>query len=284
MAKADQQEMDKAFRVIQDIAVMLTGASEYVCEARMLRRYSSDIETNLDNLDTSLSQLRRRFPGKVPQPLKPDSSLAKIREIASSMKGDDAGTRSECRSGQLGEELFMQLKDLKAVVGDIQDTLGGRVVSNYSFSDRIGEQAVRFKSVFSGLYALTSYLGKIIAALIVALIISFVYLYATMESEDALMASINEVVTTIETHKDARAKHKKEYEEITRNINELKNKKLTRDEKINLLDLSTKSKKVRERIQKSTLFIEKKEEELRDKKKQLEELRKKSFFQRLLKG
>jgi ABC-type multidrug transport system fused ATPase/permease subunit len=283
MPEADHQEMEKAIQAIQDIAVMLTGASEYVCEERMLRRYPSDIETSLDSLDTYVSHLKSSFPGKVPEAFKPDSLLARIREIASSMRGNDAATQAKCQSGELGDELFMRLKELKAVVGDIQDTLGGKVLSHYSFADRIGEQVVRFKSVFSGLSLLTSYVGKITAGLIIALIISFVYLYATMESEDALIKNINNVLTSIETHTDTLATHMKEYEQITRNINALKKKKLTRDEKIQLLDLSTKSKKVKDRIEKSTLVIEKKEKELADKKKKLEELRKKGFLQKLLK-
>jgi hypothetical protein len=52
MPDANQQDIEKAIRAIQDIAVILTGASDYVCEGRMLRRYSSGIEKNLDNLET----------------------------------------------------------------------------------------------------------------------------------------------------------------------------------------------------------------------------------------
>lgn len=283
MPEADHQEMEKAIRAIQDIAVMLTGASEYLCEEGMLSRYSSDIATNLDSLEAQVSRLKSSFPGKVPETLKPDSSLARIREIASSMKGDATAVQAKCRSGHLGDELFMRLKELKAVVGDIQDTLGGKVVSRYSFADRIEDQVTRFKPVFSVLSSITSSIGKIIIGVIIALIISFVSLYATMESEHALMRDINNLIASIETQKDTLATHMKEYEEITRNINALNHKKLTRAEKIQLLDLSTKSKKVKELIEKSTLSIEKKEKQLRDKKKKLKELRKKSFIQKLLK-
>ncbi len=283
MPDANQQDINKAIRAIQDIAVMLTGASEYVCEARILKRYSSDIETNLDNLETYLSRLKGSFPGKFPEALRPDSSLSTIREIATSMKGDDAKIEARCRAGELGNELFLGVKELKTVVGDIWNTLGGKVVSKYSFADRIADQGGKFKSLFSGFSPLVSTTGKIILAVIIVLILCFVYLYVTMESEDALATSINNDLTSIQTLKDTLAKHRKEYEEIERNINALNKKTLNRDEKIQILDLSTESRKVKERIDKSVLSIEEKEKELAEKKKRLEELRRKSLIQKLLK-
>jgi hypothetical protein len=283
MPDDNQKNITKAIRAIQDIAVMLTGASDYVCEGRMLKRYSSGIETNLDELENRLSQLKGRFPGKFPEALRPDSSLSRIRKIAVSMKGDDAAMEAKCRTGALGDELSLELKELKAVVGNIRDTLGGKAVSKYSFADRIADQGGKFKSLFFGLSPFVSKSGKIILAVIIVLVLSFVYLYVTMESEDALVASIHEVRVSIQTKKDALAKHMEKYKEITRNINALENKELTREEKIQLLDLSTESKKAKERIDNSALSIEKMEKELMEKKKRLEELRKKTFIQKLLK-
>jgi len=285
MPSVDQQNMEKAFRAIQDIAVMLTGASEYLCEKRMLKRYSSDIETHLENLDTCVSHLKKSFPGKIPVGFKPNSSLIRIREIALSMKGDDAAVQSKCRSGELGDELFMNLKELKVAVGEVQDTLGGKVASHYGFADRIGEQAVRLKPVVSALSLFTSFIGKVITVLIIVLILAFIYLYATMESEDAVRTNLNKAIASLESQKDALAKYRKDYEQITRSINALEseNKTLTREEKIQFLDLSTERKKVKERIEQGTFFIEKKEKEVVEKKKKLEKLRKKTFLQKLFK-
>jgi hypothetical protein len=283
MPDANQKDIRKAIRAIQDIAVMLTGASEYVCEGRMLKRYSSEIETNLDDLETYLSRLKGSFPGKFPEALRPDSSLSKIRELATSMKGNEAKMEARCRAGELGNELFLGVKELKEVVADIRDTLGGKVVSKYSFSDRIAEQWEKLKYFLSGFSPLVSTTGKIILAVIILLILCFVYLYITMESEDVLATSINNDIAYIQTQKDELAKHRKEYEEITKNINALKKNILSRDEKIQLLNLSTESKKVKQSIDNSVLSIERKEKELADKKKRLEELRRKPLIQKLLK-
>lgn len=283
MPDAEQQDMKKAIRVIQDIAVMLTGASEYVCEKNMLKRYSSDIETNLDNLETYLSRLKGSFPGKFPEALNPDSSMAKLKEIAASMKADDSAIEATCRAGDLGDELFLSLRELKAALRNISNTLGGKVVSSYSLADRIIDLGGRFKSLFAGTVAFISSIGKIIIAVVIVLILSFVYLYVTMESEDTFVASIHNVLTSVQTQKDTLAKQRKEYEEITDTITRLENKELARDEKIQLLNLSAESRKMKERIAQDVLLLEKKERELADKKKSLEELQKKTFIQKLFK-
>jgi hypothetical protein len=283
MPYANQQDIEKAIRAIQDIAVILTGASEYVCEGRMLKRYSWDIEKNLDNLETYISRLKEKFPGKFPESLKPDNSLSKIKEIAASMKGDDAKIEVKCRAGKLGDELFLELKELKAVVGGIRDTLSGKVDPTFGFADRITGQGGRFTSFFSGLFSFISTIGKMILVVIIVLILSFVYLYVTMESEDTLVMSINNGLISLQTQKDTLSKQKKDHEEIMRNINALENKKLTRDEKIQLLNLSTESKKLKDRIDKGVLTIEENEKEVTEKKKRLEELRKKTFLQKLFK-
>ena len=66
MQDANQQDIEKAIRAIQDIALILTRASEYVCEGRMLKRYSSSIDTTLENLEAHISELKGKFPGKLP--------------------------------------------------------------------------------------------------------------------------------------------------------------------------------------------------------------------------
>jgi len=283
MPDAEEQDVKKAIKAIQDIAVMLTGASEYVCEKRMLKRCSSNIEKNLDTLETYLPRLKRSFPGKFPEALNPDSSLMKLKEIVASMKADDSAIDAACRAGKLGDELFQSLKELKVTLRDISNTLGGKVVSSYSFADRIMDLGGRFKSPFASVSAFMSTMGKIIIAVVVALILSFVYLYVTMESGDTLVANINTVVDSIQAQKHTLSTQRKEYEEITATIDRLKNKEFTRDEKIQLLNLSTESQKKKEHIYESVLLLEKKEQELAEKKKILEEFQKKSFIQKLFK-
>jgi hypothetical protein len=282
MPDGDQQEIEKAIRAIQDIAIMLTGAPEYVCEARILKRCSADIEEKLNYLETYLSGLKKKFPGKFPETLNPDSSLSAIRKIAAKMKDGSSNIEAKCRAGELGNELSVGLTELRGVVRDIWDTLSGKV-SGYNLADRILDQGAKLKSLLLGLSPLVSTTGKIILAVILVLLISFLYFCFTMESEDALLASIEEDLVYIETQKDSLQKHRSEYREIVSNINSLKIKELSREEKIQFLNLSTQEKKVKGLIDNLLFSIEKKEVEVAEKEKRLYELQKKSFFQKLLK-
>ena len=281
MADVDRQDIEKAIKAIQDIAIMLTAASEFVCEARILKRCSADIETNLDNLENSISQIKKGFPGKFPETLKPDGTLSKIREVATIMKGDNANLEAKCRAGELGNELTLSVNQLKGIVRDIWDRLVGKV-SRYTVSDRIADHGGRIKSLLLGISPLVSNTGRIILAVVLVLVLSFVYLYFTMESDDALLPSITSDLVNIEEQKGTLHRHRAQYQEIRKNIKSLNKKELTREEKIQFLNLSMEEKKIKERIDKSLLSIEKKEKEVEDKRKRVEEIQKKSFFQKLL--
>jgi len=281
MPDVDPHDTEKAIKAIQNIAIMLTGATEVVCEGRLLKRFSRDIEANLDKLETYIGSLKKRFPGKFPETLEPDSSLSGIRDIARIIKGDNADIEAKCRAGDLGNELTIRTIELKAGVKDIWDTLSGKV-SRYTFTDRIADYGGRVKSLLLDISPLASNTGRVILAIILVVILSFVYLFLTMESEDVLLESLKNDRASIEKQKDTLGTKRKEYKEIREEIKSLDKKELNRDDKIKLLSLSMKERKIKGLIEKTMFSIEAREKEITEKNKKLEEIRKKSFPQKLL--
>jgi hypothetical protein len=257
---------------------MLTGASEYVCEARILKRLSGEIEANLERLETEIASLKKEFPGKFPKSLSPDSSLSKIRDVATMLKGDDADKEANCRSGDLGNKLNAGTLELREILRDTLDTLGGKVV-RYSFTDRIADFRGKIKPSLS---PLASYTGKAVLATLLVAISSFVYLSLTMESEDALLSSIKDDLAFVEEQKGAITRQRQEYREIRGNIKSLQGKELAREGKIELLNLSKKEREIKEFIDLALVAIENKEREIAEKYKKIEEIRKKSFLQKLV--
>jgi hypothetical protein len=77
MPDVDPHDVEKAIKAIQNIAIMLTGAAEFVCEKRMLKRFSGEIEDNLDRLENDIASLKEQFTGKLPETLQPDSYRVK---------------------------------------------------------------------------------------------------------------------------------------------------------------------------------------------------------------
>ena len=281
MSDVDPHDIEKAIKAIQNIAIMLTGATEAVCEGRILKRFSGEIEANLERLETGIASLKKKFPGKFPETLKPDSSLSKIRDIAITLKEGNADIEAKCRKGDLGNELTTRVVELKGIVKDIWDTLSGKV-SGYSFTDRVADYGRRIRSSLSVLSPLVSNIGRIILAVILVAIFAFVYLFLTMESEDVLLKSIKNDRASIEKQKDTLGRQRKGYEEIREKIKSFDKNKIGREGRIQLLGLSMEERKIKDLIDKTMFSIETREKEIAEKRKKIEEIRKKSFFQKLL--
>jgi hypothetical protein len=283
--RVDVQDIEKAIKAIHNVAIMLTGASEYVCEAGILKRLSGEIEAYLERLETDMASLKKEFPGKFPKTLSPDSSLSRIRDVATMLKGDDADIEAKCRSGHLGNELTTGTVELRGILRDTLDTLGGKV-ARYTFTDRIADYSGRTKSFLSPFASFTakvaSYTAKVVLGIILVAISCFVYLFLTMESEDALLSSVKNDVAFVEEQKDVLKRKRGEYREITDNIKTLQGKELLREQKIELLNLSKRERKIKELIDTTLISIENKEREIAEKNKKIEEIRGKSFLQKLL--
>jgi hypothetical protein len=282
MTNGDLETIENTLKQIQNIGIMLGGASEYVCEDGVLKRFSRYLETYTKTLETDVRTLKKRFPGRFPNTPRVDSSLSRIRDISKSMRGGKKpDAEAECRAGGLGHELTAEIVELRGGVQDIWDTVSGKV-KGYTVADRIAGQGGK---VTAALYYLSPFAPiprKIILAVIILVLIGFGGLYFTMESETALVQGIKDDMAYLETNKEELAGKMQEYEKTAAEIKMLEKKNLSRKEKIRLLNLSVEEGKLSEFIEKTKVLIEKRERELAIKKGRLEELRSKSFFQKLL--
>jgi len=281
MPEVNPQETEKTIKAIHDIAIILTGADEFVCERRMLKRFSRNIEENLEKLENNIALLKKKFPGKFPETLEPDTSLSKIRDLAITLKGDNADTEAKCRSGELGNELILRATELKAVTKDILDALKGKI-SRYTIIDKLAGYGGRIKSFLLRISPLVSNTGRIVLAAILVIIFSFVYLSYTMESEDVVLKSIKNDLSYIEKQRDILEKQRQEYNKISEKIKSFNQAEMSREDKIEWLNLSIEERKSRALIEQIMLSIEMREKKIAEKNKKVEEIRKKSFFQKLL--
>ena len=266
MPEVNPQETEKTVKAIQDIAIILTGAAEFVCEGRMLKRFSRNIEENLEKLENNIALLKKKFPGKFPETLNPDASLSKMRDLAITLKGDNVDIEAKCRSGELGDELILRATELKAVTKDILDALRGKI-SRYTIVDKFAGYGGRIKSFLLRLSPLVSNTGRIVLAAILVIIFSLVYLSFTMESEDVVLKSIEKGLSYIEKQNDMLAKQRQEYNEITEKIKSFDQAEMSREDKIQWLNLSIKEKKSRVDIEQIMLSIETSKQKIAEKNK-----------------
>ena len=281
MPEVNPQETEKTIKAIKDIAIILTGAAEFVCDGRMLKRFSKNIEENLEKFENNITLLKKKFPGKFPETLEPDILLSKIRDLAITLKGDNADIEAKCRSGELGNELILRVTELNAVTKDILNALRGKI-SRYTLIDKFAGYGGKIKSFLLRLSPLVSNTGRIVLAAILVIIFSFVYLSYTMESEDVVLKSIKNDLSYIEKQRDILEKQRQEYNKISEKIKSFDQAEMSREDKIEWLNLSIKERKSRVLIEQIMLSIEMREKKIEEKNKKVEEIRKKSFFQKLL--
>jgi hypothetical protein len=282
MPDSDVENIEKTIKAIQNIGIMLDGASEFVCEGEVLKRFSGYIGAYHKKLETDIFSLKKGFPGRFPETPEVDSSLSRIKEIATTLRRGKSDVEAKCRARELGRELTKEIIELRTGVQDISQTVSGKV-SGYSIADRIAGQG---EKVSSALYYLSPFAPiprKVILAALTVALIGFGYLFFTMESENALIQSIKDDVVFLQTQEKVLSAKKEEHREIKEEIKNRDKQNLDRKDKIELLSLSVEEQKIAEFIEKTTVSIEKREKELAEKNERLEELQKKSFFRKLLK-
>jgi hypothetical protein len=282
MPEAILKNIKKAIKDIHNIGIMLSGASEYVCEEGVLKRFSRYLQAYHKRLESDINSLKKEYPGKFPETPELDKSLSRITDISVALEQDKKAVGTKCRAGSFGHELNTQVAELKSGIQDVWETVAGKV-SGYSITDRLAGGG---ETVTSALYHVSPF-GPIprriiISVLIIAAVV-FGYLFFTMESEDALVQGIRADLTYLNTERQALKVKQQEHEDIQAQIKLLDKIDLKRKDKIKLLSLTVEEGKLRESIEKITVAVEKWESELEVKNKRLEELRKKTFLQRLLK-
>ena len=282
MSEAILKNIERAIKDIHNIGIMLSGASEYVCEEGVLERFSRYLQAYHKRLESDIASLKKEYPGKFPETHELDNSLSRITNISTALAQDKKAIETKCRAGNFGHELNAQVAELKNGVRDIWETVTGKV-TGYSITDRLSGGG---ETVTSALYNISPFgpiPRKIIIAVLAIAAVVFGYLFFTMESEDELVKGIKSDLAHLETERQALTVKQKEYEDIQAQIKALDKAGLNRKDKIKLLSLTVEEGKLRESIEKTTVAVEKWERELEDKNKKLEELRKKPFLQKLLK-
>ena len=281
MPAITSQEIEKTIKSIQNISIILTGAVEFVCEGRMLKRFSKNIEEDLERLENTITLLKKRTLKKFPEPSKLNSTLSKIRALAMLLKRDDAALEAKCRSGELGNEVSLRVAELKMITKSILDVFVEKN-ARYTAADEIISFGARLKSFLFDRLPSTSNILKTFIAVILVAFFSFLYLFITMESEDVVFQSIKNDLSYIENQRDILEKKQKKHKEILEKINSFNMAEMERKEKIKWLNLSIKEKKSRELIYQIKLSIEARKKKIAEKGKKIAEIRNKSFLQKLL--
>jgi len=274
------QEIKAKIRPIQDIAIILTGTAEFVCEKRMLKRFSVELEANLVKLENSITVAKEKFVGKLDGIQKLNGPFLEIRDINRKLKSNDTDLVDKCLSGNIGGKLAETVSELKNIVNNMEKSLQGKN-NKYTITDRVIQNSIILKSFVLTLAPLIYKILKIISATAIFAIGLFVFLFFTMESKSDLIESIKIDRVYLKGKLTELEGQRNEWKIITDEIESIKKKLSTRQDKIEVLDLTVKKRIIQESMEKTLLSIETKENKLSEKRRKLKKINEKSFFQRL---
>ncbi|MEA3358005.1 MAG: hypothetical protein U9R17_01105 [Thermodesulfobacteriota bacterium] len=280
MPQVDIQEIKDKIHPIQDIAIILTGAGEFVCEKRMLKRFSAELESNLVKLEKSIAAAKKNFAGKLNKIQNLDSHFSEIRDINRELKSNDTDLVDKCLSKNIGGKLTDIVSELKNIINNMEKSLQGEN-NKYTITDRVIQNSIIVKSFVSTLAPLIYKTLKIILATAIFAIGLFVFLFFTMESKNDLIEGIKIDRVYLKGKLTELEGQRNEWKKITDKIESVKKKLSTRQDKIKVIDLTVKKRKIQESMEKTLLSIKTKESKLSEKRKKLKEINEKSFFQRL---
>ena len=280
MPQGDIQKIKDKIRPIQDIAILLTGAREFVCEKRMLRSFSVELESNLVKLENSITAAKKKFAEKPNEIQKLDSRFSEIRDINRKLKSNDTDLVDKCLSGNIGSKLADIVSELKNMVNTMEKSLQVKN-QKYTITDWAVQHSIGVKSFIANLTPLVYKIVKIILAGTIFGIALSVFLFFTMESKNDLIDDIKIDRVYLKGKLTELEGQRNEWKKITDKIESIKKKLSTRQDKIEVLDLTVKKGKIQESMEKTLLSIESRENKLLEERRKLKEINEKSFFQRL---
>jgi hypothetical protein len=273
----------KALGEIKDTAILLWLASEYLCEEAFLKKTGYVLLHNLEIVEKHIEKLKSQFVGRPLKEIDLTQQLNAISQLADLVQEADDGIKHRCVSGELGLELKEKLETLTSAIESLEERAEGRSVS-YTTTDSVMGVMGKFKIVTSFLVATYKFTAKIVGILFLIALSTFAYLYFTMEKEADILAEIEQANTLIRENRETFADLDVQLKEMKAKIQGMeKNKKtLTRQEEVELMDLNLKAYKLEDMREQARIKTDIYEKEAQENLRRLEQLRGKSFSQRLL--
>jgi hypothetical protein len=268
----------ESFRKIRDKALLISVGGAYLCEPPFLARYGREVEHALSDLERDIRNLRERFPGRSSQEVDTEKILGEIRGLAERMKEADPTLRKRCAT-LVGSALETHLKRLSETTHEVQRQVEG-APDRYSGTEAVAGTFLRAGQAVLGGFGV---LGKIAAVVLLAMAVTFGYLFFTMEREGSLEKEIATHIRQIQVlEEEVTGLEEEQIAPLERRIRELEREGAGRSSKVRKLELMVELGELERRA--ATLRGEIKQHQIavQEAEASLESLKQKGFFERLV--
>jgi len=263
---------------------MLSVGREYVSSELMLKKIGEDLLKHAQELKKEIQALKRRFPGKLVREVEADNLIREFQDKVRLLREPDEKILQKCSAGQLGRELEEDVKALAGAVQGVQDLVEGRSAT-FTKKDSMLSTFGRLKVLFRPVSTTGKVLFRMVSIAILLGAVTFLVLYFTMEKEEGLREEVTRLNALIELQKDRVNRLSGQIAELSRKVDALRDSKgeeLTRQERLNILELNVTINKLMQDRQKAEVQISFYENEIADRERRIKALKGKSFIRRLL--
>jgi hypothetical protein len=268
---------------LKNNTLLLTTANEHLVDEVFLVKIGNNISHVVEVLERDISALKKEYPGKFVNDVDTDSILEKIDHAAQRMLKPSKEIKDNHASGALGREMEANFTSIRKAVEDIRIKVRGTHTQNPgkgSATDILNS----FKEVFQSAGGILISGAKILAGLIFIAGVAFAYLYFTMEKDTVFMNKIAASSALIQEKKGQIPGLEQERQALNDKKNSMKSgKEMTREEKVAVLEFEVGVKKINDTIDQLEAEIAVQEKKIADNQDKLDEFRKKTFFNKLLK-
>jgi ABC-type multidrug transport system fused ATPase/permease subunit len=273
---------DVPLNEMRDGAILLSMASEYLCEDYFLKKTGIIIGNNAEALKDYIEHTENQFVGKPIDEFGLNEILESIVHIAELLKQAHQDIKEECLEGKLGEELYEKTKSLAQGINALEQRVDGEAAVPPARREPFKVMVNPFKIVLNAIIA-TSKVGlKLAITLILIGLIVFSFLYITMESEKGLVEKIEQSKANIRSAQVTISQINNELEEIRAKIASIREDEANRRDEIEVMDLNLKVFKLTEELQKIEIEADMEQDVLEKNLRNLENVRQKSFLEKLL--
>ena len=267
-----------ALHDIRDKAILLSLGKAFLCEERFLIKIGHSIDESLENLREDILSLKMRFVGKFVEDVDTDSILEELRSQATFLQSPTRRITDKCTVGSLGAELEQTVGVLTQAVKTIRGKVEGEV-EEYTKKEAVVKGAKTAGSLVSSVVSLVI---KLVLILFLLALGPAIYLGVTMEREGPLQKQIAESKATIQSQKTQIASLRKERDGLAGKIESSQGDNLSRQQKLELMDLNVKVHGLDQRVHKAEAEITEQERMIKVNQQKIEEVKRKPFLQRFL--
>ncbi len=266
---------------IRNRVLLLSLGNAYLCEEPFLRKIGRVINLNVEKLKGDITSLKKRFPGKFVDEVETDEILNRIDSIAQHLQNPDKEINEKCTVGELGRELEESINAMTHAINAIRIQVEGDSPV-YTKTDSILGIFGWLRPVGNLIATLSGPLIKLFILLILAAILIFSYLSLTMEKEGSTLKEIAKSEAYILSQREILSQLDLEKEQISREIKSMEERDLSRQDKIEIMDLEVGINNLDDKRRKIEAKISMHDKKLEDNSRKIKEIRKKSFIKRLL--